>query len=210
MTSCMGRRRHIVVRIRPIRDLKHAKPSANAELYFRLYDDRFVQYTAFVARRLVLKQFYCLAITLVILYHSRCLDPVGLMLHLRQRRIQGKAMVEEAPNVVTEDGFRRLLADGYLIEVVCKKAAEKRHVSWYGAWLVIAVAEDGRDEKVLVSSRNYLRFREFKTIVGLVGFLANMGCTTAKIPLSEGGRERHAAPGRNPAPQTGPVLVKDS
>ena len=49
------------------------------------------------------------------------------------------AMIEEAPNVVTEDGLRGLLADGYLIEVVCKEGAEKRHNSWYGAWVILSL-----------------------------------------------------------------------
>ena len=119
------------------------------------------------------------------------------------------AMIEEAPNVVTEDGLRGLLADGYLIEVVCKEGAEKRHNSWYGSWVVRAVAPDGRDDKMLVTSRSVLKLRDFKTIVGLVSFLADMGCKTTCIPLEEGGRERHAAPGRTPEPRTGPVLVKD-
>ena len=101
------------------------------------------------------------------------------------------AMIEEAPNVVTEDGLRGLLAEGYLIEVVCKEGAEKRH-------------------NMLVTSRSVLKLRDFKTIVGLVSFLADMGCTTASIPLVEGARERHAAPGRTSEPRTGPVLVKDN
>jgi hypothetical protein len=105
-------------------------------------------------------------------------------------------MTEEAPNVVTEDGLRDLLAAGYLIEVVCREAAEKRHNSWYGTWVIRAVADDGRDEKMLVTSRSVLKLRDFRTIVGLVSFLADMGCRTASIPLESGGRERHAAPGR--------------
>lgn len=113
-----------------------------------------------------------------------------------RKRTQGKAAIEEAPNVVTEDGLRGLVAEGCLIEVVCKEGAEKRHNSWYGAWVIRAVAPDGRDEKVLVTSRSVLKRRDSKTIVGLVGFLADMGCTTASIPLVEGARERHAAPGR--------------
>jgi len=119
-------------------------------------------------------------------------------------------MIEEAPNVVTEDGLRSLLADGYLIEVVCREAAEKRHNSWYGIWVVRAVAEDGRDDKMLVTSRSYLKVREFRTIVGLVSFLADMGCRSASIPLEDGGRERHAAPGRPGANATGPVLGQGS
>ena len=119
-------------------------------------------------------------------------------------------MMEEAPNVVTEDGMRGLVADGYLIEVVCKEAAEKRHNSWYGTWVIRGVAEDGRDDKMLVTSRSVLKLRDFRTIVGLVSFLADMGCKSVSIPLEEGGRERHAAPGRSPEPRTGPVSVEDN
>jgi len=97
-------------------------------------------------------------------------------------------MIEESPNVVTEDGLRGLLTEGYLIEVVCKEEAEKRHNSWYGTWVIRAVASDGRDDKMLVTSRSVLKLRDFKTIVGLVSFLADMGCTTVSIPLNEGGR----------------------
>ena len=119
-------------------------------------------------------------------------------------------MIEEAPNVVTEDGLRGLLGEGYLIEVVCREDAEKRHNSWYGVWVIRAVAPDGRDDKMLVTSRSVLKLRDFKTIVGLVSFLADMGCTTASIPLVEGARERHAAPGRSPEPETDQVLVKEN
>ena len=69
-------------------------------------------------------------------------------------------MIEEAPNVVTEDGMRGLLAEGYLIEVVCKEGAEKRHNSWYGSWVIRAVSADGRDDKMLVTSRSYLKVRD--------------------------------------------------
>lgn len=103
------------------------------------------------------------------------------------------ATMDETPNVVTEDGLRGLLTEGYVIEVVCKAGAEKRHNSWYGAWVIRAVAPDGRPDKMLVTSRSLLKLRDFKTIVGLVSFLADMGCTTASIPLVEGARERHAA-----------------
>lgn len=118
-------------------------------------------------------------------------------------------MIEEAPNVVTEDGLRGLLAQGYLIEVVCKEGAEKRHNSWYGAWVIRAVATDGSPDKMLVTSRSVLKLRDFRTIVGLVSFLADMGCTTAAIPLEQGGRETHS-PNKLPTPRTGPVLVKDN
>lgn len=119
-------------------------------------------------------------------------------------------MIEEAPNVVTEDGLRSLLANGYLLEVVCKEGAEKRHNTWYGTWVIRGVTEDGRDDKMLVTSRSYLKIREFKTIVGLVSFLAYMGCKSASIPLEKDGRERHAVPGRTPASASGPILLKDT
>ena len=101
-----------------------------------------------------------------------------------------------APNVVTEDGLRDLLSASYLIEVICNQAAEKRHNSWYGSWVVHAVAKDGQDAKMLVTSRSVFKLREFKTIVGLVSFLADMGCLSANIPLIAGRRERHEASGR--------------
>ena len=78
----------------------------------------------------------------------------------------------------------------------CTQTAEKRHNTWYGVWMARAVTEDGRHAMRLVTSRSVLKTREFKTIVGLVSFLAEMGCTTASIPLKEGGCERHAAPGQ--------------
>lgn len=121
---------------------------------------------------------------------------------------QGKTMIE-GPNVVTEDGLRGLIADGYLIEVVCNEAAEKRGNSWYGAWVIRAVAPDGTSDKMLVTSRTLLKLRYFRTIVDLVSFLADMGCGTAAIPLEQGGRETHGP--TNPLkPRTGPVLVKDN
>ena len=103
-----------------------------------------------------------------------------------------------SPNVVTEDVLRGLLAEGYEIEVICKDGAEKRHNSWYGTWVIRAVTSDGGCDKTVVTSRSLFKQREFKTIVGLVSFLADMGCKTASIPLEQGARERHAAPGRMP------------
>lgn len=114
-------------------------------------------------------------------------------------------MLEEAPNVITEEGLRGLLGQGYRAEVVCKEGGEKRHNSWYGSWIIRAVSADGRDEKLLVTSRSFLKVREFKTIVGLVSFLYDLGCTVVSIPLEQGGRVFHDAPGQPSG--TGPVLV---
>ncbi|MGH1464181.1 MAG: hypothetical protein ACRBBQ_02370 [Cognatishimia sp.] len=92
------------------------------------------------------------------------------------------------PNVVTEDSLRDLLSDDYLIEVICNQTAEKRHNSWYGSWVVYAVTKAGQDAKMLVTSRSVFNLRKFKTIVGLVSFLADMGCLSASIPLMAGRR----------------------
>jgi hypothetical protein len=127
------------------------------------------------------------------LYRFWICDLVSLKLDLEQKKdLHHMATMDETPNVVTEDGLRGLLTEGYLIEVLCKEGAEKRHNSWYGAWVIRAVAPDGRHDKMLVTSRSLLKLRDFKTIVGLVSFLTDMGCTTASIPLVEGARERHA------------------
>ncbi|AWD20889.1 hypothetical protein B6K69_03745 [Fuscovulum blasticum] len=100
-------------------------------------------------------------------------------------------MMVEVPNVVTEDGLRGLLAQGYCIEVICEKGAERRNNTWYGVWIVRAGAPDRRNDKMLVTSRNLLKFRDFRTISGLVSFLADMGCKTASIPLEQGRCEPH-------------------
>ena len=105
------------------------------------------------------------------------------------------------PNVVTEDSLRDLLSNGYLIEVICNQTAEKRHNSWYGSWVMHAVTKDGQDAKMLVTSRSVFKLREFRTIVGLVSFLAEMGCLSANIPLLPGPRGRHEAFG-SPATAT--------
>lgn len=102
------------------------------------------------------------------------------------------------PNVVTEDGLRGLFAQGYFLEVVCKKGAERRNNSWSGVWVVRAAAPDRRDDKMLVTSRNLLKFRDFKTISGLVSFLADMGCRTASIPLEQDRCEAHHLTAQTP------------
>lgn len=103
-------------------------------------------------------------------------------------------MLEEAPNVVTEEGLRQLLASGYSAEVVCRTTAEKRINAWYGSWYVRAIGPDGGDEKIVVTSRSYIKAREFKTIAGLVSFLYDIGMRTVQIPLEHGGRAVHTLP----------------
>lgn len=103
-------------------------------------------------------------------------------------------MLREAPNVVTEDGFRQLLAKGYVAVVLCRESAEKKYNSWAGLWVVHAVRPDGKDERLLVTARDYVKMREFKTIVGLASFLHDMGMRTANIPFHAGERTLHRLP----------------
>lgn len=113
-------------------------------------------------------------------------------------------MLEDAPNVVTEDGLRSLLAQGWMAEVICRESGEKRHNSWYGTWVVRALgpgAPETRDEKLLVTSRSVLRMREFKTVIGIVSFLSDIGMRTAHIPLEAGGRATHALSEAQPVSQ---------
>jgi hypothetical protein len=106
-----------------------------------------------------------------------------------------RGRMEISPNVVTEETLRRLLAEGYVLEVTCRDGAQKRHNSWYGSWVIKAMLPDSSSPKALVTSRSLFKPREFKTIVGLVSFLADIGCRTACIPLEQGATERHMARG---------------
>lgn len=99
---------------------------------------------------------------------------------------------KEAPNVVTEPRFRDLVANGYRVEIVCKTDAYKKGPSWYGAWVLRAVSDDGV-EKLLVTARtrtsfNDIKIREIKTITGIISFLQGVGFSHADIPLEEGKR----------------------
>ncbi len=107
--------------------------------------------------------------------------------------------MDVSPNVINEEMLRGLLAEGYVIEVICTRSAEKRTNTWYGRWVIRAVLPDGSSPKALVTSRTQFKQREIKTIVGLVSFLSDMGCKTACIPLEKGATQRHVVPGRGKA-----------
>ncbi len=100
------------------------------------------------------------------------------------------AREKEAPNVVTEQGLRENLRSGYSLDVVAEEDAAKRHNVWYGLWTVRSVSPDGADDKLLVVSGNAIRTRTFKTLTGLVSFLADIGCRNVSIGLCEGERHR--------------------
>jgi len=99
---------------------------------------------------------------------------------------------KEAPNVVTEAGFRDLIESGYHVEVVCKEDASRKNSVWHGVWILRAVNDDGV-EKQLVTARarrggDYIKVRKFKTVTGLVSFLIDLGFTVIAFPVLEGQR----------------------
>ena len=96
-------------------------------------------------------------------------------------------MIREAPNVVTEEGIRLLLEDGYVLEITCVESADKRHNAWYGGWTVHAVERDGNDRKLLVVSRGtVIKAREFKTVVGLISYVHGHQFPLVTVPMEEG------------------------
>lgn len=92
----------------------------------------------------------------------------------------------EAPNVVSRDGFRLLMDDGYQALVVCEVAGKQRDTQWAGRWSIRALGGAGRGDYILVSTTGNLRAREFRTTLGLINFLHEMGFETVSIPLREG------------------------
>ncbi len=107
---------------------------------------------------------------------------------------------KEAPNVVTEPGFRHLLANGYQAEVVCKAEAHRKASVWYGEWIVRVINDQQTIEKVLVTSPrrvgtiDEVKVRTFKTINGLVSFMHEMGLSHLDVPFQRGGRSRQSLP----------------
>lgn len=97
---------------------------------------------------------------------------------------------EEAPNVVSEEGSKHLLAEGWQMDVVCLVAAEKRHASYYGQWGIRFSSPDERFERYLVTARKLMEMRTFKTINGLVSFVQDFGVNAPQIPLQKGMRCR--------------------
>lgn len=97
-------------------------------------------------------------------------------------------LLDQGPNVVSEDGFKQLLKDGYSAEVVCMQSAVKQHNTFTGVWIIRAVSTDSSIEKVLVTSRRDFKVREFKTTNGLLAFFDQFGVQVQQIPWVEGVR----------------------
>ncbi len=112
----------------------------------------------------------------------------------------GTDLEKEAPNVVTEPGFRHLLANGYQAEVVCKAEAYRKASVWYGEWIIHVINDQQTFEKVLVTTPrrvgdvDEVKVRIFKTINGLVSFMHEMGLSHLDVPFQRGGRSRQSLP----------------
>lgn len=103
-----------------------------------------------------------------------------------------RSFIEAPPNVVSENGLRNLLQDGWQVEIVCRRDAEKRSYNWHGEWTVRGISPDGLQEKILITARNELEFRVLKTANGVISFMLDMGFEHIHLPLFEGGRCRQA------------------
>lgn len=107
---------------------------------------------------------------------------------------------KEAPNVVTEPRFRKLLASGYQAEVVCREEAYIKSAVWYGEWFVRVVDRERRFEKLLVTTprrvgdADEIKIRVFKTINGLASFMHRMGFTHLNVPFEQGGQSSQTLP----------------
>lgn len=95
-------------------------------------------------------------------------------------------LMQDAPNVVSEDGLRALLAEGHSADVLCRVTPTRTSAQWSGVWTVHCLSPDGEMRRLLVTSRNNMVGREFKTINGLVSFLAGLGVSIVSIPMLEG------------------------
>lgn len=101
---------------------------------------------------------------------------------------------KEAPNVVTEYMFKELVQKGATVELVARRPAYRKAGVWYGLWIVRAVDPVRGTEQILVSARDNIRFREFKTANGLISFFESLGFTSVAIPFVDGGREVQRSP----------------
>lgn len=95
---------------------------------------------------------------------------------------------EEAPNVVSEEGCRKLVASGWQLQVFCAGSAEKKHQNYFGTWGIRIISPDGTYERTLVTARKDMQMRMFKTVNGLIAFLYDLNVKVPSIPLEQGMR----------------------
>lgn len=109
----------------------------------------------------------------------------------RQEPVE-RSFIEAPPNVVSENGLRNLLQEGWHLEIVCQSDAKKRSYNWYGEWSVRGISPDGSQEKILVTARDEIHIRVLKTTNGVISFMLDMGFEHVHLPLFKGGRCRQA------------------
>lgn len=96
-------------------------------------------------------------------------------------------LMQDAPNVVSEEGLRMLLGEGHSADVVCRAQPERKAAAqWSGVWTIHCTSPDGGERRLLVTARNNMVQREFKTINGLASFLTGLGLESISIPMVEG------------------------
>ncbi len=96
-------------------------------------------------------------------------------------------LIQDAPNVVSEDGLRALLREGHSADVVCRTTPQRRAAAqWAGVWTIDCTSPDGSERRLLVTARKNMVQREFKTINGLTSFLTGLGIDVISIPMAEG------------------------
>lgn len=97
--------------------------------------------------------------------------------------------------LVTEEGARGLVVAGFHVQIECLETATQfRNSGWKGRWVVHLVNTDSGEERTVIplrlarSASGSIRFREFRTINGVVGFVANLGIRVISVPLDAGAR----------------------
>jgi hypothetical protein len=93
--------------------------------------------------------------------------------------------MQDAPNVVSEDGLRKFLSEGHSCDVLCRVTPVRTTAQWSGVWTVHCAAPDG-ERRLLVTARNNMVAREFKTINGLTSFVVSLGFDLVSVPMVEG------------------------
>ncbi len=92
----------------------------------------------------------------------------------------------EAPNVVSEEGSRELIEQGWRFIVICLQTPEKRHNHYFGEWGFKLLSPDGQTERILITARKQMEMRTIKTATGLIRFLLEFDLVGPRIPLRQG------------------------
>lgn len=102
-------------------------------------------------------------------------------------------LMQEAPNVVSDEGLRLLFAEGHSVDVVCRAEPQRVRERWTGLWTVHCTSPDKNETRLLVTIRNNMAPREFKTINGLFSYLHGLGITKISVPMEPAETTSHIA-----------------